>query len=270
MADEEQHLSKRERQKQRKRAKREAEEAAKRQQRTRKMLATGLVAAVAVAALGGVGFLWQQSRAERGDILSGDSQVAQAAGCGSVEEFDADDSPSHLGPDEYESLPPEELYDERPHTAGRHTVSVVRTGVWSKAIDERILGHNLEHGYVVAYASPDADETEVEALETAAQEAIDAGDDKLIVARWMNDEPMDEDASFAFVAWERRMLCDSFDEEVFAAFLDEHHGSFNAPEAGVDAHLGQGIDPDSYEEEELLLPPLDDNERLIQEATGVS
>lgn len=265
MTDDEAPLSKRERQKQRKQAKRQAEQAARRRQRTRKLLATGVVVAVVVAGLGAGGFVWQQSRAERGDMLAGDAQAAEA-GCSAVEQFEAPANTNHIPQGQFAQLPPDELYDHRPHTAGRHTNNVVQTGVWDKAIDERFTGHNLEHGYVVAFWAPDAPEDDVEALQRAAQGAIDGGQQKLVAAQWMGDEPMDDDAQVAFVAWRHRMLCDAFDADVFTAFVDEHHDSFDVPEPGGDPHLDVGIVPDSYEADELLLPPLDDNQQLIQAA----
>jgi hypothetical protein len=257
-AAEKQGLSKRERQKQRRQAKVTKQRVAARRGRARKRLVAGLVAVMAVGAVGTWGWQWQQSRAERAAVLA------------DVEEFDEDDA-RHLGADDYARIPPSELYDHRPSTGAPHTNNVIQTGVWEQAIDERILGHNLEHGYVVAYWSPDADSAEIEALQQAARAAIDGGDEHLVATEYMNDEPMDGDAHFAFVSWSHRVLLDTFDAEVFDAFLAEFHRDPAAPEAHAGPHQGPGqgggIDPSAYDGD-LLLPPFDEDPQLIREATG--
>ena len=256
--DDEQHLSKRERQRRRKQAKVAARRTATRRRRTRRGMTAGLASALALAAIGALAWQRQESRAQRAAILDG------------VEEFDADDA-RHLAADDYARVPPNELYDDRPSTGAPHTNNVIQTGVWDRAIDERILGHNLEHGYVVAYWSPDADPDEIAQLQQAAQTAIDDGDEHLIAAEHMNDEPMDGEAHFAFVSWSHRLLLDSFDEDAFDAFLADFQQHPDAPETHAGPHLGPdhggGIDPAAYDGD-LLLPPLDDNPRLIREATG--
>ena len=257
-ASDEGQLPKRERQKRRRQAKTAARNATVRRHRVRRAVTGSLTVVAAVTVLGALGWQWQESRAERAAILD------------DVEEFDADDA-RHLAADDYARVPPNTLYDHRPSTGAPHTNNVIQTGVWERAIDERILGHNLEHGYVVAYWSPDADPDEIAALREAARAAIDDGDEHLIATEHMNDEPMDGDAHFAFVSWSHRVLLDAFDEEVFEAFLAEFHRHPSAPESHAGPHMGPeaggGIDPASYEGD-LLLPPLDDDPRLIQEATG--
>lgn len=254
----EQGLSKQERQKQRRQNKAAAHRVARRRDRTRKRLTVGFLVVLSAAAVAALGWQWQESQAEQAALLA------------DVEEFDADDA-RHLGADDYARVPPSELYDHRPSTGAPHTNNVVQTGVWEQAIDERLLGHNLEHGYVVAYWSPAADAAEIEALQQAAREAIDGGDEHLVATEYMNDEPMDGDAHFAFVSWSHRALLDTFDVEVFEAFLAEFHRDPSAPESHAGPHLGPdrggGIDPSAHDGD-LLLPPFDDDPQLIREATG--
>ena len=258
-ASDDQHLSKRERQKRRKQAKEAARQTTVRRHRVRRAVTAGLAAVLAVAALGALAWQWRESRAERAAVLD------------DVEQFEALDAVPHLGQQDYANIPPSELYDHRPSTGAPHTNNVIATGVWERAIDERILGHNLEHGYVVAYWSPDADPDEIAALQKAAQAAIDDGDQHLIATEYMNDEPMDDDADFAFVSWSARVLLETFDEDIFDAFLAEYQQSADAPESHAGPHLGPdhggGIDPASYDGD-LLLPPRDDDPRLIGAATG--
>ena len=259
LASDEQHLSKRERQKRRKQAKTAARQVTVRRHRVRRAVTAGLTAVLAVAAAGALAWQWQGSRAERAALLD------------DVEHFEALDNVPHLGQHDYATIPPSELYDHRPSTGAPHTNNVIQTGVWERAIDERILGHNLEHGYVIAYWSPDADPDEIAALQETAQAAIDDGDQHRIATEHMNDEPIDDDAQFAFVSWSARVLLETFDEDVFEAFLAEYQQSADAPESHAGPHLGPdhggGIDPASYDGD-LLLPPLDNDPQLIREATG--
>lgn len=255
MADDEQPLTKRERQKQRKQAKREAERAAQRRQRRRKIAATAVVAVVVAAALGGAGFLWQQSRAERAEFLSGEAQAAQDAGCQAVEE-PADLGGQHLGAQsgQLTQAPPSEIYDHRPATSGPHIGgAAAATGIYEQHVDERLLVHNLEHGYVVVWYSPElGDDERAELLEWG--ETAVADEPLLIVAEY--PEPLPDGGKVAHVAWGYRQLCDDFDPDVAGAFLDRYT-NFEAPEIGVGPHdesdgLVPGQDP-------VVFPPLQDS-----------
>ncbi len=252
MADDEQPLTKRERQKQRKQAKREAERAAQRRQRIRKLVATGVVAVLALAAIGGAGFLWQQSRAERGELLAGDAAAAQAAGCGQVEEM-PDLGAQHLSGQELSQAPPAQIYDHRPATSGPHVGgAVIATGVYEQHVDERVLVHNLEHGYVIVWYSPELDEDERAEIVEWGEQTVD-DEPLVIVAEY--PEPLPDGGQVAHVAWGYRQLCDNFSAEVADAFVDRYT-NFEAPEAGVGPHnesdgLVPGRDP-------VVFPPFED------------
>lgn len=254
VADDEQPLTKRERQKQRKQAKREAERAAQRRQRVRKLVATAVVAVLALAALGGVGFLWQQSRAERGELLAGNAEAAQAAGCGQAEEM-PDLGAGHFSgqPTELAQAPPAQIYDHRPATSGQHLPIVVATGVYDQHVDERLLIHNLEHGYVVVWYSPELDEDQrAELLEWGERTVSDQP--LVIVAEY--PEPLPDGGQVAHTAWGYRQLCDEFNAEVADAFVDRYT-NFEAPEIGVGPHDGSGDGELVPGEDTVVFPPFE-------------
>lgn len=251
MADEEQPLTKRERQKQRKQAKREAERAAQRRQRRRKIAATAVVAVVVAAALGGAGFLWQQSRAEQEQFLSGEAQAAQDAGCEATEAM-PDLGAGHFSGQRQElaQAPPAQVYDHRPATSGKHLPVYAATGVYDQHVDERLLVHNLEHGYVVVWYSPElAEERRAALLEWAEA----ANEDFLIVAEY--PEPLPDGGKVAHVAWGYRQLCEDFNSDVAGAFVDRYV-NFEAPEAAVGPHDGSGDAELVPGQDTVVFPPL--------------
>lgn len=158
-------------------------------------------------------------------------------------------------PQQAASAPPEQVYPDRPGTSGPHYGQWLKTGVYDQRIDERVLVHNLEHGYVVAYHDGDAPAEQVDELEAYAREQIDGDFPKIVVAPWDGELP--EDANFAYTAWTRRQLCRDFDTETFRLFLDEHHsGNGVAPEKTLPPHLEEGAGTIDPGKEDLLLPPL--------------
>ncbi len=161
----------------------------------------------------------------------------------------------HLGAQDLATQPPDVLYPDRPATSGMHFGNWLKTGVYDVRVDERILVHNLEHGYVVAYYDEDAPDDEVEALKSYAQTQIDGRFQKLIVAPW--GEQLPDEANFAYVAWSFRQLCEQFDEEIADVFLTAHHsGAGIAPEKTLAPHLQAGNGTLDPEGKDLLLPPL--------------
>lgn len=256
MSDE-QAQSKRERQKQRREAKlvQQRKEAVKaRRQRT---LTFGLIAALLLGLIGWGGFrIWSDRAAEREARAAATAQLSEL-GC-----TEATAMPNlgagHLGGTDLAVSPPDAIYPDRPTTSGRHIGSVALTGVYDKPIDERLLVHNLEHGYVNVFYKSDADEEQVAELKAYGEELIDGRYEKLIVSEWTDDMP--EEANFAFVAWDARQLCRDFSRDVLLAFLaDYHHLSGSAPEKTVQAHTRrgeQGVFDPNEEEGPLYFPPL--------------
>jgi hypothetical protein len=253
----EENLSKRERQKQRREAKREAERAAAARARRQRTLTFLLVG---VLVLGLVGLAIQRQFAQRGaDRAAREAAAAQLdeLGC-TPAETRPNLGASHLDGTELVANPPEVLYPDRPATSGPHLGSVALTGVFDEPIDERLLVHNLEHGYVTFYYTDDADPADVEALRAFAQEQIDGRFPKIIAApaSWQ----LGDGQPIAFAAWDARQLCERFSEDIALTFLNDFHGlSGTAPERTVQAHTNpgqQGVLNPRDVEGPLLFPPL--------------
>lgn len=263
MADEERpdeaNLTKRERQKQRRAQRQAAERAAAARSRRIRL---GAFVLVGVVVAGTAGYFVQQNiaerRAERQEIEQARADQ-QAFGCTDVLEMPPLGAGHFEGP-ELGQNPPETVYDHLPTTSGQHIGSVAVTGVYDDYVDERLTTHNMEHGYVIMWYAPDADPEQVEELKAFAQERIDEGDEELIVAPY--DRAMDEEANFAFTSWERRQLCDEFNDGIALGFIRENMNNERAPETFAGPHLGgrQGeIDP-AEEDGPLVFPPLGDEQ----------
>lgn len=262
MSDEfanDENLSKRERQKAR-RERRLQQEAELAKTARRRRMAT--LAVIAVIALGVVGFFIQRQVAERTAAAQRREDVVarlDELGCTPIEEV-ADAGAGHITATQLAANPPDVLYDDRPATSGQHLGSVVRSGVFDEALDERVTTHNLEHGYVVFWHAPDADPAEVSELKEFAQAQIDDGQEKIVVAEYPTPDVLGDDTNFSTVAWNFRQNCAEFDPDVALTFMEEHYGlAGRAPEKTIAPHTGDGqgvIDP-TAEEGPLLFPPLD-------------
>ncbi len=255
MADEA-NLSKRERQKRRREAKLVEQRAAAAKARRTRLVLFGLCGLVVVGLVGAAIANQQAQRRQQAAAAEAVTARLDDLGC-TPDTQQPDRGGGHLDPQVLAQSPPEVIYDDRPATSGQHVGSVVKTGVYDVRIDERLLVHNLEHGYVVAWYGSDAPDEQVAELKEFAQTSIDGQYPKLIVAPW--DGALPDEANFAWSAWRFRQSCDQFDPEVLSLFLSEHHsGAGIAPEKTIAPHLGGdnggGIDPQG---EPVLLPPLD-------------
>jgi hypothetical protein len=250
-------LSKRERQKQRREAKRQAEQAEQAKARRRRL---GGYALVALVVLGLVGLAVGRTLADRRAQEQRAEEVAQRLediGCGEIEQI-ADMGRGHFSSaEELAVADPDMIYSTRPATSGRHMGQVAITGVYDKKLDERLIIHNLEHGYVVLWHDDEADPDQVDAMKSWAQERIEDGFPKIILAEY--HETLPAEGNFAAVAWDHRQVCEEFDEDVFQVFLDNHHDSPDVPEPRIPAHRDPeqagAIDPDAMDGD-ALFPPL--------------
>ncbi len=265
MASQETQPSKRERQKQRRDAKLAEQRRQLARARRNRFIVLGLVAVVALAALGVViQSRLAQQREREANIAAANARLTEL-GCTEIAEQE-DLGGGHLtSAEQLTSSPPEVIYPDRPASSGLHVGAVAVSGVYDKQIDERLLVHNLEHGYVNVYYDEDADPAQVDALRAFAQEQIDGDRPEMIVAPFA--EPLQGDANFAFTAWNFRQLCGQFDEGVLTAFLDQHYNGEPAPERFAGPHTGSQsgeIDPNA-EEGPLLFPPLADTSEVPTE-----
>ncbi len=120
---------------------------------------------------------------------------------------------------EYNSIPP---------TSGWHynvPLAPARWGIYDEQLEDEILIHNLEHGYVnVHYDCPDGCEELVSQLTELVQEGVDRGG-KLLMSPYSG-----MDSRIALTAWNFIDKFDEFDEDRMRDFVNAHEGSPNAPE----------------------------------------
>jgi hypothetical protein len=253
-----QKLSKRERQKLRREQKRQAQKAQAARARARQVAIYGLIAAVVLAGVGWAGYGWWSDRQERERLIAEAAERLGELGCTEVQEMPNLGAGHFTDTAQMAEMPPDVVYPDRPTTSGTHIGQWALTGVYDKVIDERLLVHNLEHGYVNIFYTDEATDDQVEELKAAAEDWVDGRYQKVIVSRWKADMP--GDARFGFTAWDFRQLCRDFDEGVALAFLEDHHHlAGRAPERTVAAHTDPDqpgtIDPGTVEGD-LLFPPL--------------
>lgn len=247
--------SKRERQKARRSAKREQEAKQAATARRNRAISIGLVV---VVALGLTGFALRGPAQRFLNIREAraNAEALQAEhGCTPIEEIPGEGG-QHFAPQQLAENPPEEAYEARPAVSGIHMGQVATTGIYTEVVDERLIIHNLEHGYINVLYTEDAPTEQIEAVESWANGTIGANQ-KLIVTPFMGE--MDNDATIALTAWDFRQLCDTFSESLADLFVNEHHYfAGRAPERTLPPHLQGGggvLDPEEVDGP-LLFPPL--------------
>lgn len=268
MASSDTQATKRERQKQRRDAKLAQQRRQAARARRNRLIA---LAAVAVVALAAVGVLVQRRVAEqrgRAETIAAAEARQAELGCTPVSEQQDLGGGQHLqDPAQIAAAPPDVLYPDRPASSGPHLGSVALTGVYDQQIDERLLVHNLEHGYVNVFYDAEADPAQVDALRTFAQAQIDGERPKIVVSPY--GEPLQGDANFAYTAWGWRQLCGTYDDAVLSSFLEQHYNGEQAPERYLTPHVTAGsgvLDPNAVEGP-LLFPPLAGAQQPEGEAT---
>ena len=121
-----------------------------------------------------------------------------------------------------------EQFNSKPATSGWHydyPLAPVRWGIYDEPLEDEVLLHNLEHGYVnVHYDCPDDCPELVEQLTTLTQEGIDRGG-KLILSPYP-----EMDTRIALTAWTFIDQFEEFDEDRIRDFVSSHESSPNAPE----------------------------------------
>ena len=250
--------TKRARQKQRREQRLEEQRREVAKARRNRLIAIVALCAVAAAGLGYVVYDRIQKAAED------DRQEAQVAaelqelGCTPITD-QPDLGGGHLQLDQASltAADPALLYSDRPASSGQHMPQVALTGVYDKEIDERLLIHNLEHGYVNLYYGPDADPAQVDALKTFARTQVEGPSPKIIVSSYST--PMPEGANFGFVGWGARQTCGQFKQSVAEVFVRDRYEHPSAPERNVPPHNdpeGGGVLDPGEADGDLVFPPL--------------
>jgi hypothetical protein len=216
----------------RKRAEAEAERQARRG-RIRSGLLSGLVVALiatmaVVAFTGGNEGLTEQVVLARSEVDAARSE----AGCEVI-----NDTPSAAPAVHFEapSAPPaDELYPgHRPMDSGPHlqqTLPIIRSGA-DNQLEERALGHNLEHGSIVAWYDPEqVDRDAIATMEDWSARLIESGfaNPRGAVGIFVSpytDPGISSGKAVAFRAWGYSLDCDGWDETVANSVVLERFGS---------------------------------------------
>jgi hypothetical protein len=184
-------------------AKREqAHKAARRQALRKRLIAAGLVAAVAAAIVGYVNYDRQKEAELREALTSGSCTTDREA-----------DPTRPAG----QNHVPNPTYAVNPPSAGDHLVANASSGVYAGADvpTDGLLVHSLEHGYVIYWHDAELPEEQKSTLERLERRF--PGD--IIVA-----ERAGMSTPVAATAWGQRILCGEAEEEPLARFAQEYIG----------------------------------------------
>lgn len=180
-------------------------EAARLERRRRQSRTRFLVVGVIVLAVALVGGVMLNNRRQAANV----EKALEASGACEFDR-DADDLSAppnnHVDPGRYEVDPP---------AGGNHAPSAARAGIYEagNVPPDGQLVHALEHGYIDLWYLPNAKAAEIDEMRAFAEERER---DVLMMPRASMGVP------FAATAWNRRLLCNSFDEAAFDRFFDEY------------------------------------------------
>lgn len=192
-----------------KKARREAEErrAAERKSEQRKRSLVTLVLALLVGALV-VGLILNERKAEEAITSVG----ADEAGCGEIVEHEL------LGRDHVDEGTPIE-YNSSPPTSGSHYANFADPSFYSAPIEPERLVHNLEHGQVIVWYSPDAPQATIDSIENYV-----SGELPGIIAAPYDGEFSDGSGDYTLGAWGANQVCSEFSIPVVEAFREAYQG----------------------------------------------
>jgi hypothetical protein len=149
--------------------------------------------------------------------LSGDVGVAEEeADCGPIETHEL------LGRNHVDEGTPIQ-YNSNPPTSGDHYATPADAGFSSTAVEDERLVHNLEHGQIVVWYSPDAATATVDAIRST----VEAAGLPLLAAPY---EELPPGSDVAFSAWGASQTCADFSNDVLNGFRTTYQAQ--GPEPG--------------------------------------
>ncbi len=173
--------------------------------RRRSLVTLGL--ALGVAAL--VVFLIMSERNRTETVAGG--VAATEAGCQPVETVELMETANHV--DEGTDI----QYNSTPPTSGDHYGNWADPGFYSTPVEEERLVHNLEHGQIVIWYSPDAPTATVDAVTSIVEDEGIA----LLAAPY---EGLPAGSELAFSAWGAFQACADFSNDVLSQFRAQYQG----------------------------------------------
>ena len=192
-----------------KQARREAEERRraenKKAARRRNLVTLGVALLVGALAV----YLVLDARNETTQVAQG--VAAEEAGCTDLEQPELMEGAEHLPdgtPVQYSTTPP---------TSGNHWANPSNAGFFSEPVAPETLVHNLEHGQIVIWYSPDAPDAVIEAIETYV------GNERIALLAAPSDQ-VPSGMNFSFSAWGALQACENFSAEVLDEFRERFQG----------------------------------------------
>ena len=121
-------------------------------------------------------------------------------------------------------------YTSVPGTSGRHWVTIAQWNVYTTALPESQVIHNLEHaGIVIWYQAGKLDKQRLDELTSYVRNKLSGSRFKFILSPWAGK---DFGASIAVTAWRYLLLVDKIDTSQIDAFVDAHYGRGPEPAGG--------------------------------------
>ena len=119
-------------------------------------------------------------------------------------------------------------YNSSPATSGTHSPTWERCGIFEEPVQDEILVHNLEHGFVNVHYNT-TDPVLIGQVEAAAR-GLPGWPNYYLFAPYP-----DMDATIALTAWNRVLYLDSVDEDAMEAFADAYQARGPEVARGCDA-----------------------------------
>jgi len=179
----------------------------KRAARKRNLLTGGI--ALLVSALV-VFLIINDSSKNNGGGSAASGVAAEEAGCGEVE------TPEEEGADHVDDGT-DVLYATSPPTSGDHYQTPGDAGFHSEPRPEETYVHNMEHGQVLVWYSPDAPQQTIDAIESVVE------NDAVALAALPYDA-IPSGSELVFTAWGASQACADFSNAVFCEFRNEFQG----------------------------------------------
>ena len=201
-----------------KQRRRMAEQMRRDQQRKAARRSNIITIAIAVVIAAAVTFFVINERAAEDEVPVAPAGVSTAeAGCDEAEEHKIEGSNHVTGEVQYGTSPP---------TSGDHFETPADPGFYTTAVEEEPLVHNLEHGQIVIWYSPEASQQTLDDLERFEKSANDpdasgGGAPPIIVVPY-GDVP--DGKSFAMTAWGRSQACERYSLSAINDFRKRFQG----------------------------------------------
>jgi hypothetical protein len=203
---------------QQKQQKRLAEQMRREQQKKAARRSNFITIAIAVAIVGAVTAFIITSR-NAGDVPPAPEGVAaDQAGCGEIRTFE-EVSRRHV-PDGTEFNPDD--YNSNPPTSGPHWETPAEADFYPAEISPIQALHNLEHGQIVIWYSPDASGQTLDDLRAFVDAASDVGSNEVPP---MLAAPYDvPEGSYVLTAWTALQTCERYSKEAIDDFRTRYQG----------------------------------------------